>query len=225
MVLRGWGATCLLRPVPHVVCVRITRSFEQARRMADGRTWTPTTPTFAEAEIRRSDQAHAARMNEQFGVTWGDPVLYDLVLNTDRISVDSCVEQIRALASRPEFAETPESRALLPNMALRGARARGAEGADARDARRSTSRSSADEGRVALRGIVLDAERARRRPRRSRAGGAPASASGRQRSCSADDQLAALFASSKTDASRRASAAQIFPRCFSRLSVSAERLR
>ena len=29
VVLRGWGATCLLRPVPHVVCVRVTRSFEQ----------------------------------------------------------------------------------------------------------------------------------------------------------------------------------------------------
>ena len=24
VVVRGWGATCLLRPVPHVVCVRIT---------------------------------------------------------------------------------------------------------------------------------------------------------------------------------------------------------
>ena len=25
VVLRGWGATCLLRTVPHVVCVRVTR--------------------------------------------------------------------------------------------------------------------------------------------------------------------------------------------------------
>ena len=29
VVLRGWGATCLLRPVPHVVCVRITRSLDK----------------------------------------------------------------------------------------------------------------------------------------------------------------------------------------------------
>ena len=29
VVLRGWGATCLLRPVQHVVRVRVTRPFEQ----------------------------------------------------------------------------------------------------------------------------------------------------------------------------------------------------
>ena len=31
VVLRGWGATCLLRPVPHVVCVRVTRSMYRPR--------------------------------------------------------------------------------------------------------------------------------------------------------------------------------------------------
>ena len=61
---------------------------------------------FAEAEVRRSDDANAARMHAQFGVTWGDPLLYDLVLNTDRVSVDSCVAQIQQLAARPEFQET-----------------------------------------------------------------------------------------------------------------------
>ena len=86
--LRGWGATCLLRPVPHVVCVRVTCSF--AKRVA----WLQEhlgndDVGFAEDEIRRSDRAHAARMHAQFGVTWGDPLLYDLVLNTDRVSVES----------------------------------------------------------------------------------------------------------------------------------------
>ena len=38
VVLRGWGATCLLRPVPHVPCVRIMRPLAQARAVADGRT-------------------------------------------------------------------------------------------------------------------------------------------------------------------------------------------
>jgi cytidylate kinase len=46
-------------------------------------------------------------MHAQFGVTWGDPLLYDLVLNTDRISVDSCVAQIRALAERPSSRRRP----------------------------------------------------------------------------------------------------------------------
>ena len=56
--------------------------------------------------------------HQQFGVDWGDPVLFDLVLNTDRLSVDTCVQQIKALLQRPEFAETEASRALLRSMAL-----------------------------------------------------------------------------------------------------------
>ncbi|SFP05616.1 Cytidylate kinase [Variovorax sp. PDC80] len=155
VVLRGWGATCLLRPVPHVVCVRITRSLK--KRIDWLMTHLETDDAeFAEAEIRRSDEAHAARMHAQFGVSWGDPVLYDLVLNTDRLTVDSCVAQIRALAARPEFAETARSRALLANMAL-AARVKAAlkDAAATADIRVTVE---ADHGRVSLRGIVLDAD-------------------------------------------------------------------
>jgi cytidylate kinase len=117
VVLRGWGATCLLRPVPHVPCIRVTRSLRKRIEWLMGDLETDDAE-FAEAEIRRSDEAHAARMHRQFGVTWGDPLLYDLVLNTDRISVEGCVQQIRLLVGRPEFQETEESRAVLANMTL-----------------------------------------------------------------------------------------------------------
>lgn len=117
VVLRGWGATCLLRPVPHVVTVRITRSFNKRVEWLMHHLETDDRE-FAENEIRRSDNAHAARMHRQFGVTWGDPVLYDIVLNTDRLSVHSCVEQIRQLTTRPEFQESEASRQLLANLAL-----------------------------------------------------------------------------------------------------------
>ena len=155
VVLRGWGATCLLRPVPHVVCVRVTRSF--ARRVAWLQEQLGTDDTaFAEEEIRRSDRAHAARMHAQFGVAWGDPLLFDLVLNTDRVSVESCAQQIAALARRPEFAETEASRAMLQNMAL-DARVRAALRADPATADVDVTVESSG-GRVVLRGIVLDAK-------------------------------------------------------------------
>jgi cytidylate kinase len=190
VVLRGWGATCLLRPVPHVVCVRVTRSVKKRVEWLMGHLGTDDVE-FAEAELRRSDQAHASRMNDQFGVTWGDPVLYDLVLNTDRLSVESCVEQIRLLASRPEFAETPESRAMLADMALE-ARVRAAlkEHPATRDINITIN---ARQGQVALRGIVLDAEE------RSQTEDVAAAVAGVQ---SVDNQLrlmtsSRLFASSK----------------------------
>jgi len=117
VVLRGWGATCLLHPISHVVCVRITRPMPKRVEWLMSELDTDDAE-FAESEIRRSDGAHSARMHHQFGVTWGDPVLYDLVLNTDRVSVASCVEQIMVMAGRPEFQETIESRAALASMTL-----------------------------------------------------------------------------------------------------------
>ena len=103
--------------MPHVLCVRVTRPF--AKRVAWLMSHLDTDDLeFAEEEVRRSDHAHAARMHELYGVTWGDPLLYDLVLNTDRLSVDSCVQAIKQLAGRPEFAETAESREMIAGMAI-----------------------------------------------------------------------------------------------------------
>lgn len=153
VVLRGWGATCLLRPVPHVVTVRITRSFSKRVEWLMNHLETDDRD-FAEEEIRRSDHAHATRMHQLFGVTWGDPVLYDLVLNTDRLSVHSCVEQIRQLTQRPEFQESEASRQLLANMAL------SAHVRSALKANESTQEVNitveAQQGHVVLKGIVVN---------------------------------------------------------------------
>jgi len=153
VVLRGWGATCLLRPVRHVVRVRVTRPLPQRVDWLMEHLGTDDREA-ADAEVRRSDAAHAARMNEQFGVTWGDPLLYDVVLNTDRMSVDTCVAQIQALAARPEFQETAESHAMLTSLAL---------SARVRSALKENEATSdvdihvdAQGGRVVLTGIVVN---------------------------------------------------------------------
>jgi hypothetical protein len=153
VVLRGWGATCLLRPVRHVVRVRVTRPFEQRLAWLMDHLGTDEREA-AESELRRSDAAHASRMNAQFGVTWGDPLLYDVVLNTERVSVDSCVDQILQLARQPEFQETPESRAVLEGLAL-SARVRAALKANASTADVDVQIESR-EGRVTLSGIVVN---------------------------------------------------------------------
>ena len=152
VVLRGWGATCLLRPVSHVPCIRIMRPFAQRVQWLMRELDTDDTEV-AESEIRRSDHANASRMHEQFGVDWGDPVLFDLVLNTDRLSVDTCVAQIRSLLSRPEFAETAASRAQLQGMAL-SARVRAALKATEDTGAVDVTIDSVD-GKVTLRGIVV----------------------------------------------------------------------
>jgi cytidylate kinase len=153
VVLRGWGATALLRPVPHVPCIRVLRPF--AKRVQWLMTELDTDDIeAAEVEIRRSDEANAARMHDQFGVNWGDPVLFDLVLNTDRLSVDTCVHQIKALLARPEFAETKASRTLLLSMALH-AHVRAALRAH-EDTREVNITIEGNRGDVVLRGIVVN---------------------------------------------------------------------
>lgn len=154
VVLRGWGATCLLRPVPHVLTVRITRSFHKRVEWLMNHLETDDRD-FAESEIRRSDHAHATRMHQLFGVTWGDPVLYDLVLNTDRLSVHSCVEQIRQLSQRPEFQESEASRQLLANMTL-ASRVRSSL-KDNETTQEVNITIEAQKGRVILKGIVVNA--------------------------------------------------------------------
>ncbi len=153
VVIRGWGATQLLRTVPHIPCIRIMRPLEQRVDWLMKELGTDDRD-LARAEIQRSDQANAARMHDQFGVQWGDPVLFDMVLNTDRLSVDSCVEQIKNLLKRPEFAETPASSKLLQCMAL-SARIRVALSTHA-DTHAVDVSIDCDDGRITLRGIVAD---------------------------------------------------------------------
>lgn len=153
VVIRGWGATCLLRPIPNIVCVRIVRSF--AKRVDWLMEYLQTDDReLAESEIRRSDSAHASRMHEQFGVTWGDPLLYDIVLNTDRVSVGACAEQIRLLCNRPEFRLTDASHQLLADLTL-AARVRAALKADETTQDVNITLESRS-GIVTLSGIVLN---------------------------------------------------------------------
>ena len=108
----------------------------------------------ARREIDVDDAARAARMGEHFNVSWGDPTLYDLTLNTERVAIPACVDQVVALARSAAFQETPASRRYLEDLALQ-ARARAALRADARTAGIDIVVEVKD-GAVALRGIVVD---------------------------------------------------------------------
>lgn len=153
VVIRGWGATQLLRAVPHIPCVRIMRPFDKRVDWLMKQLDTDDRD-LAEAEIQRSDQANASRMHDQFGVQWNEPVLFDMVLNTERLSVDTCVEQIRNLLQRPEFAETDASRSLLQGLAL-SAHVRAALRAHD-DTHAVDVTIESQDGGVTLRGIVAD---------------------------------------------------------------------
>ncbi len=116
-VIRGWGATHLLRDVPHAVCVRVCAPFELRKRRMMERVGSTDDAKIAD-EIQQNDESHTAIMKRNFSVQWTDAEHYDLVLNTERVSVRECVEQVIGLVKSPEFAETKQSRERLQDLAL-----------------------------------------------------------------------------------------------------------
>jgi len=153
VLIRGWGATLILRSVPHIPCIRVCAPMELRVKRLMERLETDD-EDLARHEIEVDDLARSTRMGEHFNVTWGDPTLYDLTLNTERISIASCVDEVVKLAQGADFRETPESKQYLADLALQ-ARARGALRADARtngiDITVDVKR-----GGATLRGIVVD---------------------------------------------------------------------
>ena len=117
VLIRGWGATYLLRNVPHVVCVRICAPMADRERVLMERLGITDRAT-ARREIERNDAAHNGTMQRLFGIDWTDPALYALVLNTARIPIADCVEHIVNVAGSPAFQETAQSRMALSDQLI-----------------------------------------------------------------------------------------------------------
>ena len=115
-VIRGWGAVHLLRNIPHVIRVRVCAPMEtRVTRMME-RLQTDNRET-VESEIQMSEEAHTAITKRHFGVNWRDPELYDLVLCTERLSVEECVDEIDGMMKRRCFQETPDSLRMVDDLA------------------------------------------------------------------------------------------------------------
>lgn len=150
-VLRGWGAAQLLRTVPHAICVRVCAPVELRKKRMLERLGSSDLD-FIDSEIKISDEAHAAIIRRHFGVNWQDAELYDVVFNTERVSVDECVGEVLKLAENPAFAETPASQRRLADLKLAAVvKAALREHAPTRAAQISVA---ANDGAIALSGIV-----------------------------------------------------------------------
>jgi cytidylate kinase len=128
MLICGWGATHLLRPVAHVLCVRICAPIEH--RIAVLMEQLGIGEEEARATIAENDAARTATMHALAPGERGDAIAYDLVLDTARVPVAECVAEIVRLVDEPVLQETTESRAKL-NALRREAQVRAALRADA----------------------------------------------------------------------------------------------
>lgn len=116
-VIRGWGAAHLLKNIPHVIRVRVCAPLETRVARMMQRLSTDNRET-VENEIQLSEEAHSAITKRHFNVNWKDPENYDMVLCTERLSVEECVEEIESMLRKKCFQETPESVRLVENLSL-----------------------------------------------------------------------------------------------------------
>jgi cytidylate kinase len=120
-VIMGRSGQVLLQGVPHALRVFVRAPFELRTRrvmkkMADEG---ETLDARSAAElVRRNDQQKIGRMRYLFDVSWGDPGLYDVVINTENLSFDAGVDFVLGFLRRPEFTPTEAARQIVRDRAL-----------------------------------------------------------------------------------------------------------
>jgi cytidylate kinase len=117
VVIVGRGGQVLLKGVPGVLHVRVISPFEaRVKRMVE-------TDGFegkqAARFIRQEDQESFGFIHAFFHVNWDDPCLYDLIINTARISVGTAIQWIAgAVQSADMGGKEEEARERLADLAL-----------------------------------------------------------------------------------------------------------
>ena len=116
-VFVGRGGQVLLKSFHCALHVRIIAS-EDARiktLMARG-----YTEDVARKTIEHSDHERSSFIKFAFGVDWGNPTLYDMILSTDKVGEELAVDTIVSMARSNEIkACSVEALAILDRMALK----------------------------------------------------------------------------------------------------------
>ena len=116
VVLVGRAATILLRGVSHALRVRISAPEDvRAERLHHEQ---GLTQEAALDWVRQSDHERAARVKFLYHVDWYDPLLYDLVLNSERLTAARGARLVDEALAEERFRPTEASRRQLLDLSL-----------------------------------------------------------------------------------------------------------
>lgn len=115
-VYHGNAGHLLLRGAPHVLRVRIIAPMEFRISMAQDRL--KLTRDEVIAYIQKMDQDRRKWTQYLYGVDWGDPALYDIVLNLEHMSIPEGCSAVSTLVRQRCFKFTPEDQAAMDDLAL-----------------------------------------------------------------------------------------------------------
>ena len=115
-VYHGNAGHLLLKGGPHILRVRIIAPLEFRVQKAQERL------KLSRAEsldyIARADQDRRKWTQYLYGVDWGDPANYDIVLNLESIDIAAACHAVSALARQRCFEFTPDCQAAMDDLAL-----------------------------------------------------------------------------------------------------------
>ncbi|MCK4503212.1 MAG: cytidylate kinase family protein [Desulfuromonadales bacterium] len=103
VVIYGRGGQDLLPNITSVVRIRVIAPFEERVERWAQREWID--PDLARSLVRKSDQQRAGFIKYYFDRDWCDPLQYDLIVNTTRMTVKMAVKLIKQAVESPCLAE------------------------------------------------------------------------------------------------------------------------
>jgi cytidylate kinase len=118
VIIYGRGGQDLLRELSSVFRVRIIAPFEERVERWAEREWID--PDLARTLVRKSDQQRAGFIKYYFDRDWADPLGYDLIINTLRLSEETAVKLIcDGIKDRNLTEQKSISKKLLSDLIIR----------------------------------------------------------------------------------------------------------
>jgi hypothetical protein len=116
IVYHGLAGHFFVKHIPHVLKVRIVADMEERIKLEMAREGISYDKA---ANILKKDDTERHQWSQAlYGIDTKDSSLYDLIINTRKITVDNAVEIICCVVELDQFKTTPESQKALDDLAL-----------------------------------------------------------------------------------------------------------
>ena len=112
VLIRGWGAAALFQGIHGVICVRVCAPMALRVRVMMERLGVKDAEAIQQ-EIERFDAGHSRAMRAAFNLDWNDALLYHIVLNSARVTINDCVKAVCDLAQHQQSQDDSETKAAL----------------------------------------------------------------------------------------------------------------
>ena len=116
-IYHGYAGQHLLAGVHHLIRVRIVANLSY--RISAAMKELQMSSRQAEAHIHKVDEERRKWTRFLYGVSWEDPMNYDVVLNLEYLSIKGACAIVEHLTELEDFQQNAESRRVLENFALR----------------------------------------------------------------------------------------------------------